>query len=136
MAFIKVYIKLPSLTRSAILSPSVDIAMSFDSNSSKLASGIFSFWLIPLCFQAFTQLSLMFSQISIDYVSSLQIGQKHVSFLLSNENTFWKVFVLIECKSQVPWIVLASYGIDLSISWTPICQKNMSNINNFTCTCE
>ena len=72
----------------------------------------------------------MFSQFSIDYVSSMQIGQKHVSFLLSNENTFWKVFVLIECKSRVPWIVLASNGIDMSISWIPICQKNLSNINN------
>ena len=71
----------------------------------------------------------MFSQLSIDYVS-MKIRKKHVSFLVLSENTFWKVFVLIECKFQVTWIVLESYGIDLCISCIPICQKFISNIDN------
>ena len=44
---------LPSLARSEILSPSDDIFISFDSNSSMLASGIFPFGLISMCFQFF-----------------------------------------------------------------------------------
>ena len=39
---------LPSLTRSEILSPSDDIFISCDSNSSMLASGIFPFGLISV----------------------------------------------------------------------------------------
>ena len=44
---------LPSLTRSEILSPLDDIAISSYSNSSMLASGIFPFGLIFVCFQCF-----------------------------------------------------------------------------------
>ena len=119
---------LSSLTRSETLSPSINTVVSFDSISYKLASGIFPFTLSSVCLQALTYHAFSFSQISMDYVSSMQTEQKQESFHLSIANPFWKLFVLTESIFLVPDIVLASYEIDLFTSSIPTCQKYPHNI--------
>jgi hypothetical protein len=79
---------LPSLTRSETLSPSNDTIVSFDSISSKLASGIFPFTLCSICLQALAYPAFSFSQIYVDSESSMQTEQKQESFHLSNANPF------------------------------------------------
>ena len=116
---------LPSLTRSKTLSPSTDTIISFDYIFFELASGIFPFTLSSVCLQALTYPEFLFSQISMDFVSSMQTEQKQESFLLSNANPFWKRFFFTGCVFLVPSIVLASYGIDLFTSSIPTYQKNL-----------
>ena len=112
---------LPSLKRSETRSPSDDIVVSSYFISSNIATDILTFVFSSVCFQYFTY--ILFSQTSLDFVLSMQTGQKQEYFLSSNANTFMDDLLLIECNFRVPFIVSMSSPIDLSTSWTPICQK-------------